>query len=176
MQQGEAMNSRLIRVNQLLIRAVVLALLLLAATLGNNSVAAQATATPIGLLAYVTNDSNDTVSVINTVTNELVATIPVGRRPIGVAVSPNGSLVYVTNLWSNSVSVIATGIVATSTTSTPTTRVFGIAGIFTGSSASFLPDPVAGKLAPSRADPILPSSRSGGKNSQRGLTPGKYHV
>ena len=48
------------------------------------------------------------LSVIDTTTNMVTATIPVGRGPFAVAVSPDGSKVYVTNEDSNSVSVVDT--------------------------------------------------------------------
>src|SRR5260370_42277215 len=51
--------------------------------------------------AYVTNEAANTVSVIDTTTNAVIATIPVGLLPFGVAVTPDGSKVYVTNLASN---------------------------------------------------------------------------
>jgi YVTN family beta-propeller protein len=54
--------------------------------------------------AYVTNVSG-TVSVINTSNNSVVATIPVGRFPSGVAITPDGTRIYVTNIF-NSISVI----------------------------------------------------------------------
>ena len=38
--------------------------------------------------AYVTNDGSNTVSVIDTATNTVVATIPVGGEPFWVAISP----------------------------------------------------------------------------------------
>lgn len=47
--------------------------------------------------AYVTNEVSDTVSVINTANNKVVATIGVGDIPQGVAVSPDGGAVYVAN-------------------------------------------------------------------------------
>jgi len=60
--------------------------------------------------AYVANRSPDTVpgtvSVINTATNAVVATVPVGTYPRGVAVTPDGTRVYVANGVSNNVSVI----------------------------------------------------------------------
>jgi YVTN family beta-propeller protein len=59
-------------------------------------------------LAYITNDNDGTVSVINTTTNAVVATVTVGNRPQGVSVSPDGSRVYVANEVDNSVSVINT--------------------------------------------------------------------
>ena len=41
-----------------------------------------------GPFAYVTNADSDTVSVIDTVNNAVVATVPVGEVPIGVAIMP----------------------------------------------------------------------------------------
>jgi YVTN family beta-propeller protein len=58
--------------------------------------------------AYITNSGSSTVSVIDTATNKVIATIPVGKSPGGVVVSPDGSKVYAANNGSNSVSVIAT--------------------------------------------------------------------
>ncbi|MFF1626199.1 beta-propeller fold lactonase family protein [Streptomyces sp. NPDC058272] len=58
--------------------------------------------------AYVTNDSSGTVSVIDTATNTVTATIPVGTAPQGVALTPDGTRVYVTNSGSDTVSVIDT--------------------------------------------------------------------
>ncbi len=61
-----------------------------------------------GQLAYVTNSISDNVSVIDTATNTVAATINVGDSPTAVAVSPNGARAYVTNLGSDDVSVIDT--------------------------------------------------------------------
>jgi YVTN family beta-propeller protein len=55
---------------------------------------------PSGSRAYVTNLFSSTVSVINTATNAVIATVPVGIGPVGVAVAPNGGRVYVTNSFS----------------------------------------------------------------------------
>ncbi len=46
---------------------------------------------------YVANSSAGTVSVIDTTSNTVVATVPVGNTPVGVAVSPDGKFAYVTN-------------------------------------------------------------------------------
>src|SRR5437016_1101498 len=64
---------------------------------------------PVGAapFAYVTNLVSDTVSVLATATNTVVATIPVGHLPVGVAITPDGAHAYVTNVGST-VSVIAT--------------------------------------------------------------------
>ncbi|MCK6693836.1 MAG: beta-propeller fold lactonase family protein, partial [Thermoanaerobaculia bacterium] len=59
-----------------------------------------------GGFAYITNFGSDDVSVINTATNTVVATIPVGDVPRGVSVSPDGTRVYVANEFSDNVSVI----------------------------------------------------------------------
>ena len=58
--------------------------------------------------AYITNAASETVSVIDTASNTVVATVRVSSGPIGVAVNPSGTRVYVANLTSNSVSVIDT--------------------------------------------------------------------
>jgi YVTN family beta-propeller protein len=60
--------------------------------------------------AYITNLGSNNVSVIDTKTNKVTATIPVGAGPLGVAVSPDGSKVYITNDNDNpgTVAVIAT--------------------------------------------------------------------
>ena len=56
--------------------------------------------------AYVTNLDSKSVSVVNTRTNAVIATVPVGVGPWGVAVSPDGRRVYVANNSSASLSVI----------------------------------------------------------------------
>ena len=58
--------------------------------------------------AYITNSGDGTVSVIDTTNNTVVNTIPVGRKPFGVAVTPDDSKVYIANSGDNTVSVIDT--------------------------------------------------------------------
>ena len=59
--------------------------------------------------AYVTNSDDDTVSVIDTVTDTVIATIPAGGRPTGVAVDESRGKAYVTNFMPyDTVSVIDT--------------------------------------------------------------------
>jgi len=58
--------------------------------------------------AYVTNVFSNTVSVIDTASNTVVATVAVGSGPIGVAITPDGARAYVANLFDNTVSVIDT--------------------------------------------------------------------
>jgi YVTN family beta-propeller protein len=71
---------------------------------------------PDGTRAYVTNAGSDNVSVINTATHAVKATVKVGRNPLDVAVTPDGAKAYVTNAGSNSVSVIDTSTNAVSAT------------------------------------------------------------
>ena len=52
--------------------------------------------------------SDNKVSVINTSTNLIVATVTVGTAPFATAVTPDGTRAYVANQLSNSVSVINT--------------------------------------------------------------------
>jgi YVTN family beta-propeller protein len=67
-----------------------MALSLLMAALGCTSLHAQR-------IAYVPNFFNNTVSVINTTTNTVTATIPVGEEPGAVVFLPDGSRAYVIN-------------------------------------------------------------------------------
>ncbi len=64
--------------------------------------------TPDGTLAYVTNLGSNNVSVIDTASNSVIATVSVGTAPYGIAISPDGSLVYVGNLGDGTVSIIST--------------------------------------------------------------------
>jgi YVTN family beta-propeller protein len=58
--------------------------------------------------AYVANGGSNNVSVIDTATKTVVATVGVGLGPDGIAVTPEGTHVYVANSSSGTVSVIAT--------------------------------------------------------------------
>src|ERR1700730_12770628 len=58
--------------------------------------------------AYITNNGANNVSVIDTASNTVTATVAVGPNPTGVAVHPGGTRVYVANQSSNTVSVIDT--------------------------------------------------------------------
>jgi YVTN family beta-propeller protein len=57
----------------------------------------------------VTNAADNTVSVIDTASNTVVATIPVGHDPNGVAITSDGTHAYVANQLEDRVSVINTG-------------------------------------------------------------------
>jgi len=79
------------------LRRMFLGLLLIVAT--------QVHAAPF---AYITSEVDGTVSVIDTATNVVVTTIPVGRFPLGVAVNAAGTRAYIGNYADNSISVIDT--------------------------------------------------------------------
>ncbi len=55
---------------------------------------------------YVANLGSNNVSVIDSNTNSVIATIPVGDNPDGIAVSVDGTRTYVADFLSNDVSVI----------------------------------------------------------------------
>ena len=67
--------------------------------------------TPDGMFAYVTNlysnpGGDDTVSVIDTATYEVVDEITVGDGPKGIVITSNGRYALVANAWGNTVSII----------------------------------------------------------------------
>ena len=63
--------------------------------------------TPDGARIYVTNNLQDTVTVINTLTNTVIDTITVGQSPWGIAITPDGTRAYVASR-SGAISVIDT--------------------------------------------------------------------
>ena len=58
--------------------------------------------------AYVTNVFASTVSVIDTASNTVTATVAVGSGPFGLAITPDGTRAYIANLFDNTLSVIDT--------------------------------------------------------------------
>jgi YVTN family beta-propeller protein len=64
---------------------------------------------PSVVYAYVTNRAAGSVSVIDTATNAISATLPVGASPTDVAISPDGHSAYVADRDSGTVAVIHTG-------------------------------------------------------------------
>ena len=55
---------------------------------------------------FVTNEKDDTVSVINGSTNEVESTIEIGKRPRGIGLSPDGSEIYVALSNENAIAVL----------------------------------------------------------------------
>ncbi len=68
-----------------------------AATLACALMAAAPGVSASGLFAYVANSETNSVSVIDVSSNAVIATVPVGEGPSGVAATPDGRFVYVTN-------------------------------------------------------------------------------
>jgi YVTN family beta-propeller protein len=68
-------------------RAALAAVVLMAGTAATAAPAAHA-GTRVHQLAYVSNLGSNTVSAINTFTDTVVATIPVGTNPNGIAAVP----------------------------------------------------------------------------------------
>ena len=64
--------------------------------------------------AYISNQSSNNVSVIDTATNTVIANVPVGTFPSGVAVNPAGTRAFVVALSSVSVINTATNTVIAS--------------------------------------------------------------
>lgn len=62
--------------------------------------------TPDGAFAYAGNREGEAISVIRTLDNTVVTSVPVGGAPESVAITPDGAYVYVTLFGNNSVAVI----------------------------------------------------------------------
>src|SRR5439155_760787 len=81
---------------------------------------------------YVSNDGSSSVSVISGTTNSVIATVPVGTSPLGVAYG-NGNI-YVSNYDSSSVSVISSttnSVIATVPVGTnPLGVAYGIGNVY----------------------------------------------
>ncbi|PEQ55453.1 hypothetical protein CN469_28295 [Bacillus cereus] len=73
------------------------------------------------------NQVDNNVSVIDTNSNTVVATVPVGNNPFGVAITPDGSFAYVTNFNIANVSVIDTSSNTVVTTVPVGISPFGVA-------------------------------------------------
>jgi YVTN family beta-propeller protein len=80
----------------------------LTATVGSLASATSTTFDVRYRAAYVTNFTSNDVSVVATASNTVVATVPVGTSPFGVAITPDGAFAYVTLIDSHAVSVIET--------------------------------------------------------------------
>jgi YVTN family beta-propeller protein len=81
---------------------------------------------PDGKRVYaVSNFLNYSVTVIDTATNTVAATIPLGNYPTDLVVTPDGTRVYVANEFDNNVSVINTATNAVAAVIPMTAAVFG---------------------------------------------------
>src|SRR5262249_50107352 len=75
-------------------RGLVALVALLAAVTAAGALAGPATA---GTVAYVVNNSDDSVTPVDVATGETAEPIDVGDAPWGIAVNPQGTLAYVAN-------------------------------------------------------------------------------
>jgi YVTN family beta-propeller protein len=89
-----------------MLAAVAGGLLIVAPALLLASPGAAAAAPAAGTAVYVTNSGANTLSVIDADSDKVTATIPVGAKPWGVAVSSDGATAYVSNSGADSVSVV----------------------------------------------------------------------
>lgn len=87
---------------------------------------------------YVSNEDDDTVSVIDTSSNTVIDTISVGDRPKGITADPSGSRVYVANQNDNTLSVIDTSTNTIMTTIAVGTEPGGVDGIAISPDGSFV--------------------------------------
>ena len=98
--------------------------------------------TPDGARAYVTNLSNDSVSVIDTVSNSVIGSpIAVGWEPKGIAITPDASKAYVVSfseaLHNES---IGSGVTVTAVCPGPTNTGFQrVSGVVSGARAGGAP-------------------------------------
>jgi YVTN family beta-propeller protein len=56
--------------------------------------------------AFISNNHDNTVSIIDVPSGTVIGAVPVGQAPEGITVAPNGTTVYVANTFGPSVSVI----------------------------------------------------------------------
>ncbi len=83
-----------------------LARFLLAAALGTGSLSPVAAgAAP---LAYASNEGSASVSVIDTSTDKVVATLKIGEKPRGIALSADGNRLYLSDQTANALVVVDT--------------------------------------------------------------------
>ena len=57
-------------------------------------------------IAYITNQGSDTISVVNIKKKKVIQEIPVGKGPVGIAISLKQSYVFITNANDGSVNVL----------------------------------------------------------------------
>jgi len=85
-------------------------------------------------MVYVVNGANNNVSVIDTNSNNVVATVPVGKQADKIAINPSGTRVYVTSNWGydtgNTVNVSASSYISVIDTSSNSVVANVIVGVY----------------------------------------------
>jgi YVTN family beta-propeller protein len=64
---------------------------------------------PDGRFGYVVNEGSNSVSVIDSETNQVTATMPTGAGPTSIALLPGGRRAYVSNAGGGSLTVLQFG-------------------------------------------------------------------
>jgi len=108
---------------------------------------AEVAVTPDGKHAYVTNHGSGNVSVIDTSTNAVVATVKVGSGPYGIAITPDGKHAYVADNGSSNVDVIDTATNTVTATIGAGTGPYGLAVTPDGKTA-YVSNQSAGTVTP----------------------------
>lgn len=92
----------------------------LGAAIAGNTVNSGLALTPDDAFLLVANSFDDDVSVIDTATLSVVASVPVGDFPLRIAISPDGQEAAVSNAFGDSISFLALNGAATSVVATVT--------------------------------------------------------
>jgi len=101
---------------------------------------------PTGDRLFVANNFDNSVSAIDTGTQQVIATIPVGRKPRAIAVTPSGDAIYVTNVQDATVSIIDSGTLTVIKTISVPTKPWNV--IFTNDGTmAFVSSSVAGEVS-----------------------------
>ncbi|MDW5549607.1 PKD domain-containing protein [Methanosarcina sp.] len=90
------------KLNSVALTSIALILFLIFVSSAASAATEQSTSS-LGKYAYITNELESTLSIIDTTTNTVTATVPAGNEPAAVAVNPDGTKVYVANfyLWND---------------------------------------------------------------------------
>lgn len=103
--------------------------------------------------AFVTNGNGGSLSIIDTNSNSIVATVATGNLPTGVAITTDGTQALVANQYSNSVSQV-------STSTNSLTRTVGNVGIYP-TVVAMVPGAVSSGPAPAPPPPPPPQPGPG---------------
>ncbi|MEP9373984.1 YVTN family beta-propeller repeat protein [Mesorhizobium sp. KR1-2] len=80
-------------------------LALMAATLATWLLATPASA----YMVYVSNEKDNTITIVDSTTMKVIKTVPVGQRPRGITISPDGNFIYLCASDDDTIQVIDTG-------------------------------------------------------------------
>jgi gliding motility-associated-like protein len=104
---------------------------------------------------YVSNTTAKKVTVINTITNNILTTVDVGDNPAGITINSDGSKVYVVNSLSAYISVIDAAT-NTATQQIPVQPGGNFMAIFSDNLCAGLPVQFSVTVDPSATPPVTP--------------------